>query len=291
MKRFSDLTYKRQQHVVSFLFLFVPVLLVVVFGYLPLVNMVEYSFTKWDGLGPKKFVGLDNYVEVFARPENFRVFYVSAYYLGASLAQTVLALFFATVLSFRIRGQNFFKGVLFFPNLINGVAIGFIFLYFYKDTGTLNTFLKFLGFKGETLWLTNPKLINYSIAATSIWRYMGYNMVMFLGAIQSISSEIYEAADLDGANRWQVFRYIIFPSIFPIVELMVILSVTGSLSAFETPYIMTSGGNGSETFVIRTVNTAFKYSKIGLASAMAMVLTAIVLAVTAIQEKFFKERG
>lgn len=288
MKKFSDLTYRRQQKVVAFLFLLVPVALTIVFGYLPFVSMVEYSFMRWDGMGDKEFIGFKNYVDALTRPENYRVFKVALYYLVASVVQIVLALFFATILSFNLKGKSFFKGVLFFPYLINGVAIGLIFLYFFRDTGTLNTFLKFLGFKGETLWLTDPKLVNWSIAFTSVWRYMGYNMIMFLGAIQSIPSEIYEAAELDGANYWDVFWHIILKTIMPIVKLMVILSITGSLSAFETPYIMTGGGNGSETFVIRTVDTAFKYNKIGLASAMAIILTIIVLIVTAIQEKYFK---
>jgi multiple sugar transport system permease protein len=288
MKRFSELTYKKQQKVVAFLFLLVPVTLVVVFGYLPFVSMIEYSFLRWDGIGEKKFIGFQNYIDALTRPENYRVFKVSLYYLAASVVQIAAALFFATILSFSIKGKAFFKGVFFFPNLINGVAIGLIFLYFYRDTGTLNTFLKYLGFKGETLWLTDPKLVNWSIAFTSVWRYMGYNMIMFLGAIQSIPTEIFEAAELDGANWWDVFWNIILKTIIPIVKLMIILSITGSLSAFETPYIMTGGGNGSETFVIRTVDTAFKYNKIGLASAMAIILTIIVLIVTQIQEKFFK---
>lgn len=288
MKRFADLTYKKQQKVVAFLFLLVPVALTIVFGYLPFVSMVEYSFMRWDGMGEKEFIGFKNYVDALTRPENYRVFKVALYYLVASVVQIALALFFATILSFNLKGKSFFKGVLFFPYLINGVAIGLIFLYFFRDTGTLNTFLKFLGFKGDTLWLTDPKIVNWSIAFTSVWRYMGYNMIMFLGAIQSIPSEIYEAAELDGANYWDVFWHIILKTIMPIVKLMVILSITGSLSAFETPYIMTGGGNGSETFVIRTVDTAFKYNKIGLASAMAIILTIIVLVVTAIQEKYFK---
>lgn len=290
MKLFSSMTYTRQKHLVTVLFLLVPVMLVLVFGYLPFISMIEYSFLRWDGIGSKQFIGLTNYIDALTRVENFRVFFVSLYYFGASFIQLFLALFFATVLSFDLRGRNAFKGILFFPNLINGVAIGLIFLYFYKDTGTLNTFLRFLGYDGDILWLTDPRLINYSIAATSIWRYMGYNMVMFLGAIQSIPAEIYEAAELDGANKFQIFRYIIFVSILPIIQLMLILSITGSLSAFETPYIMTGGGNGSETFVIRTVNTAFAYNKIGLASAMAMILTVIVLFVSYIQDKVFKER-
>ena len=288
MKRFADLTYKKQQKVVAFLFLLVPVALTIVFGYLPFVSMVEYSFMRWDGMGEKEFIGFKNYVDALTRPQNYRDFKVELYYLVASVVQIALALFFATILSFNLKGKSFFKGVLFFPYLINGVAIGLIFLYFFRDTGTLNTFLKFLGFKGDTLWLTDPKIVNWSIAFTSVWRYMGYNMIMFLGAIQSIPSEIYEAAELDGANYWDVFWHIILKTIMPIVKLMVILSITGSLSAFETPYIMTGGGNGSETFVIRTVDTAFKYNKIGLASAMAIILTIIVLVVTAIQEKYFK---
>lgn len=288
MKRFADLTYKKQQKVVAFLFLLIPVALTIVFGYLPFVSMIEYSFMRWDGMGEKEFIGFKNYVDALTRPENYRVFKVALYYLVASVVQIALALFFATILSFNLKGKSFFKGVLFFPYLINGVAIGLIFLYFFRDTGTLNTFLKFLGFKGDTLWLTDPKIVNWSIAFTSVWRYMGYNMIMFLGAIQSIPSEIYEAAELDGANYWDVFWHIILKTIMPIVKLMVILSITGSLSAFETPYIMTGGGNGSETFVIRTVDTAFKYNKIGLASAMAIILTIIVLIVTAIQEKYFK---
>ncbi|HOJ99765.1 MAG: sugar ABC transporter permease [Treponemataceae bacterium] len=283
------MTYTVQKKVIITLFLCVPLLLLLVFGYLPILNMIGYSFTRWDGLGKKEWVGLANYLELFTRVENFRVFFVSIYYFVGAFIQLALALFFATLLNFPIKGQNLFKGILFFPNLINGVAIGFIFLYFFRDTGTLNTFLRFLGFKGQILWLTDPRVINYSLAATSIWRYMGFNMVMFLGAFQSISQEIYEAAALDGAERWNLFRYIMFPIIKPVVKLNLILSIKGALSVFEIPYIMTGGGNGSSTFVIRTIDTAFKFNKIGLASAMAVVLTIIILLITAIQEKMFKE--
>ncbi|MEJ5188748.1 MAG: sugar ABC transporter permease [Breznakiellaceae bacterium] len=283
------MTYTVQKKVIITLFLCVPLLLLLVFGYLPILNMIGYSFTRWDGLGKKEWVGLANYLELFTRVENFRVFFVSIYYFVGAFIQLALALFFATLLNFPIKGQNLFKGILFFPNLINGVAIGFIFLYFFRDTGTLNTFLRFLGFKGQILWLTDPRVINYSLAATSIWRYMGFNMVMFLGAFQSISQEIYEAAALDGAERWDLFRYIMFPIIKPVVKLNLILSIKGALSVFEIPYIMTGGGNGSSTFVIRTIDTAFKFNKIGLASAMAVVLTIIILLITAIQEKMFKE--
>ena len=102
-------------------------------------------------------------------------------------------------------------------------------------------------------------------------------------------NEIYEAADLDGANPWQRFWYIIFPNIRPIVGLQLILAIKGAVSVFEIPYIITEGKNGTSTFVIKTIETAFKYQKVGLASAMAIVLLAIILIVTAIQKAFFKE--
>ena len=100
MKRFADLTYKKQQKVVAFLFLLVPVALTIVFGYLPFVSMVEYSFMRWDGMGEKEFIGFKNYVDALTRPENYRVFKVALYYLVASVVQIALALFFATILSF-----------------------------------------------------------------------------------------------------------------------------------------------------------------------------------------------
>jgi raffinose/stachyose/melibiose transport system permease protein len=283
---------KQEKRLIAILFLAVPLSLLFTFSYLPIFNMLGYSFTKWDGLGEKVNVGLLNYQDLFTREENYKVFRVSLYYFFGSFVQLGLALYFATILSFKLRFKNFFKGALFFPNLINGVAIGFIFLYFYRNTGTLNTLLDLLGLRGlKQLWLTNPTLINYSLTGVSIWRYMGFNMVLFLGAIQSISSEIFEASELDGASRWQQFRHIIFPSIKKIVELNVILSVSGSLSVFEIPYIMTGGGNGSMTFVIKTVELAFTYNKFGLASAMAIVLTIFILALSRAQNRLFREKG
>jgi multiple sugar transport system permease protein len=203
----------------------------------------------------------------------------------------VLALYFATVLSFNVRFRNFFKGVLFFPYLINGVAIGFVFLYFFQPGGTLDSVLRLAGVRGQHLWLGDPHLVNWSLASVSLWRYLGLNFVLFLGAIQSIPGEIYEAADLDGANRWQQVRYLILPGIRPVVSLAAILVVSGSLSAFEIPYIMTGGANGSTTFVIQTVKLAFQFNKVGLASAAAVVLLGIVLLVTWIQRLIVPDEG
>ncbi|MDX3129759.1 sugar ABC transporter permease [Streptomyces europaeiscabiei] len=268
------------------LFLAAPLALLITFTYAPVANMLAYSFTDWDGVSPElSYIGADNYVEIFTRPELFQVFFVSGYYLAASAVQIVVALYFATVLSFNIRFRNLFKGLLFFPYLINGVAIGFVFLYFFQDGGTLDSVLALFGFESDRAWLSTSTSANVSLASVSVWRYMGLNFVLFLGAIQSIPGELYEAAELDGANRWHQFRYIIAPGIRPILSLSVILSISGSLSVFEIPYIMTGGATGTETFVIQTVKLAFQFNKTGLASAAAVVLLLIILAVTWLQRR------
>ncbi|WP_443041552.1 carbohydrate ABC transporter permease [Streptomyces sp. B21-083] len=273
--------------VTPWLFLIAPLALLLTFTYAPIVNMIAYSFTDWDGVSPElHYTGAGNYTELLTRPELFEVFFVSGYYLAASALQIVAALYFATILSFNVRFQNFFKGVLFFPYLINGVAIGFVFLYFFQDGGTLDSVLSLFGVHTDHAWLGTPTSANTSLAGVSVWRYTGLNFVLFLGAIQSVPGELYEAAELDGANRWHQFRYIIAPGIKPVLSLTVILSISGSLSVFEIPYIMTGGATGTETFVIQTVKLAFQFNKTGLASAAAVVLLLIVLAATWVQRRF-----
>ncbi|HEM3635407.1 TPA: sugar ABC transporter permease [Streptococcus suis] len=287
--KMSQATEKR---LLIFTFTIIPVLLLLTFSYYPLVKMFQYSLTDWNGYSPNPdFVGLDNYKTILIKPAYFTVFKTSLYYFIATFFQLGIALLFATILSFKVKFANFWKGILFFPYLLNGVAIGFIFLYFYKGGGTLDTVLELLGLGDQIqLWLGNREINNISLAFTSVWRYTGFNFLVFLGAIQSINPEIYEAAEIDGANRWDQFIYIIFPSIRNIIFLNIILGVSGSLSVFDIPYIMTGGSNGTTTFVIQTIDTAFKYNKVGLASAMAIILLVIVVVVTLVQRYATQER-
>ena len=272
-------------------YLLIPLSLLIVFTYLPVANMFSYSFTSWDGLDKTKdWVGLDNYIRIFTDPEILRVFGVSLYYFAGAFIQLGLALYLATILSFELRAKNFFKGVIFFPYLINGVAIGFVFLYLFQGDGALDLLLKLLGLDFLIQqWLGNPDVVNWSMTGTSVWRYLGFNVVLYIGAIASIQPELFEAAELDGATRWHQFRYIILPSIKRITLLTMILAISGSLSVFEIPYIMLMGANGTETFVIATVEKAFQLRKVGLASAMAVVLLIIVLIVTVIQRLLIKD--
>ncbi|WP_432974845.1 carbohydrate ABC transporter permease [Dactylosporangium sp. CA-233914] len=273
------------------LYLLIPLAFLIVFTYVPLGNLLYYSVTSWDGLDPDKpFVGLANYVEIFTQPQLFEVFGVSLYYLAATVAQVFLALLFATLLSFNLRLRNLFKAILFFPNLINGVAIAFAFLFFFRPGGTLDITLQFLGLGGlSKQWLGDPAVVNWSLAGVQVWRYVGLGTILFIGAIQAIDSQIFEAAELDGANAWHRFRYIIVPGVRRITGLVAILSISASLSVFEIPWIMLGGANGTSTFVIQAYRTAFVDGKVGLASALAVVLLLIVVAIALIQRRLFKD--
>ena len=287
---FKHMSYKTQKKIIIALFLTIPLLFMFVFTYLPAINMISYSFTNWKGYGDKVFVGLQNYIDILSDPETFSVLKNSLYYFVGGLIQLILSFVFAVILNSRIKGKGFFKSLFFFPYLVNGVAISLMFLFFFQPSGTLDTVLTALGLESLIRqWLGDAAYVNFSLAFTSIWRFFGYNFVIFLGALQSISDEVLEAADLDGATEWDKIRYIYIPSVKRIIQLNLVLNISGAISVFEIPYIMTGGANGSSTFVIETMNTAFKFNKVGKASAMAVIVMFIVVAVALIQNIFFKE--
>jgi ABC-type sugar transport system permease subunit len=291
--KFSSLPYKKQKIIISIVFLFVPVLLLVVLTYLPAIAMAGYSFTDWDGVNKtKNFIGLKNYRTILSDIKYFQPMFVSIYYFIASFLQIGLAVIIAYLVSFGCRASNLFKGVYFFPSLINSVAISFVFIFFFQPGSTFDTVLNMLGLSGLIkYWLQDQTYINISLAFVSVWRFIGYNIVMFSAAMASISSDVLEASRVDGANKFQQLRHIIIPGISTILGLQLFLSITGALSAFETPYIMTGGGNGSMTFLIQTVNYGFQNHRVGLASAMAMVLLAMFIIVMSAQKLALRKRG
>lgn len=281
---------KTQRVIVMCAFMIIPLVLLFTFTYLPFGEMVGYSFYKMKYIGARKFVGWDNYINVFKRDDCFGALKLSLYYMGGSVVQLSLSLYLATILSFKVKGGNIFKGFMFFPYLINGIAIGFIFKFFYTRGFVFDTVLQWCGFDLDNLpfWLMDQSVNNISLVGTSVWRYFGQNMVLFIGAIMSVDGDLYEAAMLDGASKFQQFIYIILPSIKTIVVLNVILSITGSLSAFEPPYVITSGANGTGTYFVVMHEIAHTQQKLGLASAMAVILLLIILFATLLQKLFFK---
>lgn len=278
-----------QQMLVTITFLLVPLLLFFVFTCLPFLKMVQFSFFDMRYIGARLFVGLDNYKSVFTRSDIFGSLKLALYYLGASVIQLGLALFFASVLSFKTKFGSFFKGALFFPYLVCGIAVGFIFKFFFTHGFVLDTILTAVGVPKGILpmWLLNTNVNNFSLAGSSIWRYTGQNMVLFIGAIMSVDPTLYEAADMDGANGINKFFHVILPSIKTIVVLNVILSVSGSISAFEPPYVITGGSFGTATYFVLMDQIAHLDQKVGLASAMAVVLLLIIILITVIQKLVF----
>lgn len=277
---------KIQKIIVIITFLFVPLFLLVLFTYLPFFKMVQFSFYDMGYIGTREWVGLDNYAQVFTRDDCLNSLKLSGYYLLGSVVQIAIALLFATILSFKPKGSNFFRAALYFPNLICGISVGFIFKYFYTHGFVLDSIIQLFGVPLDSIpfWLRDTKINNWVLVISSIWRYMGQNMILFIGAIVSVDQTQYDAAAIDGANAWHRFRYIILPSIKTIVIINMILAVSGALSVFEIPYVITNGGFGTSTYFVLMDKLAHFNQKVGLASAMAVVLLTFILIVGIIQK-------
>jgi raffinose/stachyose/melibiose transport system permease protein len=290
----SNLPFKTQKMIIVILFTILPLTLLLTFAYYPSLELVRLSFTNWDGLSQNKdWIGLANYKEVFSNPEIFGVFKHNFAYFVVGIVQNIVAIYFAVLLNGKLRGRNFFRLLLFLPYILNGVAVAYLFGYVFDTTnGSLNTLLGYLGLPSETSWLGNPSYVNYTLASTGFWRFMGFNMVIYLAALQSIPGDLYEAGDLDGASSWQKFIYITLPNIYKIIELNLFLTITGALEVFDLPFVLTKGGpaGSSETFVMKIIETAFQFNNYGLASAMSVVLLFFVVFVLSIQ-RYILSRG
>ena len=200
-----------------------------------------------------------------------------------------MELAFAVLLNSKLRGAKFYKTMVFMPYIINGVAISYAFSYFFSPiNGAFDSILEALklGMLSQS-WLSDPKIVNFVLAFVSLWRYSGYHIVLFLAALQSVSRDIQEAAIIDGANTWQMFRYIQIPSIMLMVDFVLFDNIRGALQVFDIPFVMTSGGPGyaSSTFTLYTIKTAFTFSDFGLASTMAVAIMVLIIVIYLVQNK------
>lgn len=270
-------------------FLGIPLIHLFLFSYLPILANVGLSFTNWKGVGTPKFIGLRNYSKLLTDPQYIAMFKNCLWYFLAAIPQLVLAFVLAVVVNGKFRGLGIFKGILIIPYLLNGVIVSTIFIIFFNNTGTLNTILDFFGLGAiSQQWLQNLKLVNPSIASISIWRYYGMNFIMFFGALQTIPTELYEAAAVDGCTKMQEIRYISIPFIKKVLFINILLSVSGSIQVFEIPYIMMNGGNGTLTPVIQ-IQQSMQDNRVGFAAALAVMVFFIVLLAIGIQKLFVKE--
>ncbi|RUT35592.1 sugar ABC transporter permease [Paenibacillus zeisoli] len=294
---FGTMSYNKQKTIIIVSFLTIPLLLLGVFTYYPAIKLIYYSFTNWDGYSPEKpWVGLANYREVFSNPDIFKVFEHNFAYFVMGVVQNIIAIYFAVILSNRLRGKNFFRILLFLPYIMNGVAVAFMFGYVFDTTnGSLNLLLGNLGLSGlsQTSWLGTEGLVNYSLASTGLWRFMGYNMVIYIASLQAIPRDIFEAAKIDGAGSMQTLWRITLPNMKPVIQLNLFLTVTGALEVFDLPFVLTKGGpaGASQTYVQRVVETAFAYNNYGLASAMSIILLFFVVFVLLIQQLVLNRGG
>ncbi|WP_428239568.1 carbohydrate ABC transporter permease [Gynuella sp.] len=289
-KTLSDVAQRR---LIIILFLAVPLSLLAIFSFYPAARLVYLSLMDWDGFSPDMdFAGLANYIEIlYWDPDLLAPLLNSIYYFAGSLVQLALALWFAVVLNQKLLGHNFFKILLFLPFVLNQVASAFVFRVFFQVDGGLDSFLGMIGLsQWSQPWLMDRDVVPWSLVGASVWRYLGFNLVVFYGALQSIPTNLYEAATIDGANEWQQFRFITLPAIKLMIMLQMLLALVGSLEVFEIPLLITDGANGTKTFVMATVEQAFEFQSFGVASAMAVLLLVVVLAFLLVQKTLNQEK-
>lgn len=268
----------------------IPVTLLVCFVVFPAIDLIRMSFTDWDGYSPTMhFVKLDNYISMFKNADLWQSLKNNAVYFFVHLLMIPVELMFAVLLTSKLRAAKFYKTVVFLPYIINGVAISYAFSYFFSPiNGAFDSLLEAikLGMLSQS-WLSDPKIVNFTLAFVSLWRFSGYHIILFIAALQSVSQDIMEAARIDGANTWQMFRYIQTPSIMLMVDFVLFDNIRGAMQVFDIPFVMTAGGPGyaSSTFTLYTIDTAFKFSNFGLASTMAVAIMVIIILIYVVQNK------
>lgn len=268
------------------------VLLLVVFVVWPLVAALGNSFVAWDGLGPKVFVGLRNYERVLASAEAGRsVLHTLVYAAGTAVSKVVLAFALALLAHRAARGVAAFRSVLFVPVLMSFVAVGVLWSFVLDpNRGLLNGTLGALGLPAGTAWLGDPSTALGSIMAVDVWKWLGYHVILFVAGLQAVRADLYEAAQVDGATRRQLFRHITLPAMKTMVGLNFIIAVGGALNVFDLVYVMTKGGpyGSTETVMTYLYREAFAVQHYGPASALAVLLFAGVAVITVVQLRLLR---
>lgn len=262
--------------------LLIPMSLLAVFVIFPAFNLITMSFTNWDGYSTTKaYIGVENYISMFHNKDLWLSIKNNAIYFIIHLLAIPFELAFAVLLLGKLRAAKFYKTITLMPYIINGVAISYAFAYFYSPiNGAFDAVLTFLGLESLIRsWLSDSRIVNYVLGSVSLWRFAGYHVILFMAALQSISKERIEAAIVDGASTWQIFKFIQVPSIMLMVDFVLFDNIRGSLQVFDIPFVMTSGGPGyaSSTFSLYTIKTAFDYSNFGLAATMAVAIMTMVI--------------
>ena len=275
---------RTEEAIWAYAFIALPLIGFLVFAAGPMVASFYLSFTEYEVLSPPRWIGGENYVKLFTsdifvgKTMSNTLFYMLGIPLGMALS-----LLLALALNQKLRFEGFFRTVYFLPSVCSIVALALLWKWIYNaDYGLINMYLQAFGVAEPPRWLDSPAMVKPSLIIMGIWGGLGYNMVLFLAALQGVPRYLYEAAELDGANWWQTFWNVTWPQISPTTFFVAVMGIIGGFQNFDQIFIMTRGGPeySSATYMIHLYQNGFQYFRMGYASAMAWVLAAIIMAIT-----------
>ena len=281
MKRFFDF-FLNNERAAAWVFILPAILGTLIFIIIPVICSFGLSFTKWDLLNPIEFVGLSNYKEIFTEPLFGKIFINTVVFaFSTSVLGVIIPLILAVILNSKIRGSEFFKTAYFLPFITPMIVIGIIWQWIFDpNIGLLNKVLHL-----HINWLYDTHWALPALIIISVWKLIGYNMIIFLSSLSGISNSMFEAAKIDGANPLKTFLYVTVPLMSPTIFFVVIITAISSFQVFDLIYLMTQGGplDSTNVLVYAIYKNAFEYFNVGKASAIAYVLFIIILGLTLIQ--------
>lgn len=281
-----------RKQLIPYSFLLPSLIILSVFGLIPFLQGIYFSFTEYPLLRAPSFVGFDNYIRMF----NDGIFIESlkntfVYMLVTVPVRIVLGLALALALNKAFPGRTLLRALFYFPVVTPLIIASSLWLFLFNTHfGMINAVLEVFGV-GPVKWLTDPDVAFPAVMIMSIWKTVGWNMVILLAGLQGIPSEIYEAAAVDGANRWHSFRRITLPLLKPTILVSAVISTINASQVFEQVYVMTGGGPGYSTMTLVQLvyNAAFQQYEMGYAASVSTVLFLITLVITLFQLKFLSE--
>ncbi len=273
-----------QQTFAGVLFILPALLGTIVFIIIPIICSFGLSFAKWDLLNPIQYVGLENYKVVLTEPVFVKIIINTfVYAIATSIFGVIIPLILACIINTKIKGADFFKTAYFLPFVTPMIVIGIIWEWIFDpNIGCLNHFLHL-----HINWLYDTNFAMPALIIVSVWKLIGYNMILFLTGLSTINQELLEASKIDGANAYNTFKNITIPLLSPTIFFVTIITAITSFQVFDLIYVMTQGGplDSTNVLVYAIYKNAFEYFNVGKASALAYVLFAIIFILTLIQWK------
>lgn len=263
-----------------YLFLLPAAVVLVIFFFIPFFQTFLLSFLDYShNIYKPEFIGLENYINLFKNPIFYKVLWNTFIYLFVAVPiLAIFPLFLAILINQKIKGVTLYKILIYLPVIVSIVVAAIAFKWLYADQGILNYLVTKLGME-PIGWLTDPNYALYSVIIVTIWKGIGYYMIIYLAALMSVPKELYEACDIDGANFLTKHLTVTVPHIMPTIALVTTISAISAMKVFAEIYVMTKGGplNSSKTIVYYIYERAFENLDLGFASAMAVVLLIIVM--------------